>query len=641
MVKKKSTRSITLDSKIKDIYENPIGKDVIGKILIQLGQSEDVLKKPILMNLKLKSLAKLTNPSFGSDFFDTLLRILNSESARPKEESGKITKKWWKEAVFYQIYPRSFKDSDGDGIGDLEGIIEKLDYLKDLGIDAIWLSPIYDSPNDDNGYDIRDYYNILADFGTMDTFERLLGEVHRRGMRLIMDLVVNHTSDEHPWFQMALVDKKSKYRDYYIFREGDSSSPPNNWLSFFSGSAWNYYDEEGIWGLHLFSKKQMDLNWENENLREDIASMVRWWLEKGVDGFRLDVINFISKEPGLPDGSQAISDLMGYRGIEHYFYGPKLHEYLHELKKNAFVPYDGFSVGETPGIGMEMSKLLTGDYREELDMIFSFEHLEIPGRWKFDDYQYDLNYLKKYMIKWQEEYPNYCWQSLFYENHDQPRMVSKVNPDSKHRKKLAKLLAGVQLTLKGTPFIYQGQEIAMKNQEFKSICQLRDIESLNLYKELIKKETKEKAFASILAGTRDHARTPVQWNGGKHGGFSTGEPWIVGDDDYKKWNVEAQLKDKYSVVNFYKGLTRLRKSNMALIYGKTKFVEKNTKDYMAYYRVLGQEKFLMECNLSDKKLKGKLKPEGYEKVMSNYLDDSKELRPYEFTIFYLNGELKA
>ena len=650
---------ITLDSKLKDVYDHPIGKDVMGRILLQLGKSEELLMKPLVMNLKLKSLAKLAGRALEDDFFDTLLHLLNSEKDRPREESGRVQRKWWKEAVFYQIYPRSFYDSNGDGIGDLEGIIGKLDYLKELGVDAIWLSPIYDSPNDDNGYDIRDYSSILKEFGTMAIFERLLEQVHHRGMKLIMDLVVNHTSDEHPWFQLALSSKESKYRDYYIFRESEDG-PPNNWTSFFSGSAWNYYEEQDIWGLHLFSKKQMDLNWENENVRKDVASMVRWWLEKGVDGFRLDVINYISKEPGLPDGNKTISDLMGYCGVERYFYGPKLHEYLRELKAEAFNPYQAFSVGETPGIGMEMSKLLTADYREELDMIFAFDHLETPGHVRFDDYQYDLNYYKKYMIKWQEEYPNYCWQSLFYENHDNPRMVSKVNPDPKHREKLAKLLAGIQLTLRGTPFIYQGQEIGMVNQNFKSIEQLRDVESLNLYQELIdtslankgqedigkgqmgtgkvrkntvKSQTEKAALQKVLAGSRDHARTPVQWNNKSYGGFSYRKPWIVGDEDYKKWNVESQLKDKYSVLNFYKGLIQLRKENEALIYGKVKFTQKETKDYMAYYRALGEEVFLIECNLSDKKIKEKVKPEKFKKVLSNYTQDSKDLRPYEFNIF--------
>ena len=294
-----------------------------------------------------------------------------------------------KEAVFYQIYPRSFKDSNGDGIGDLQGIISKLDYIKKLGIDAIWLSPIYDSPNDDNGYDIRDYKKIMDEFGTMEDFDQLLDEVHNRGMGLIMDLVVNHTSDEHQWYQRAISEPDSKYGDYYIFKD-----QPNNWTSIFGGSAWNYVEERNQYALHLFSKKQMDLNWENENLRAEIHDMIRWWLEKGVDGFRLDVINYISKSHGIPDGSESIGKVMGLYGMEHYFYGPNLHRYLRELKEKVFMPYNAFTVGETPGIGMEMSKLLTAEDRNELDMVFSFDHLETPGHYKFDDYRYDLNYLK-------------------------------------------------------------------------------------------------------------------------------------------------------------------------------------------------------------------------------------------------------
>jgi oligo-1,6-glucosidase len=312
-----------------------------------------------------------------------------------------------------QIYPRSFQDSDGDGIGDLKGIIMRLDYLKTLGVDAIWLSPVYDSPNDDNGYDIRDYYQIMKEFGSMDDFDLLLKEVHNRGMRLIMDLVVNHTSDEHPWFQEAIKAPDSKYHEYYHFHKSEDGNPPNNWTSFFGGSAWNYYEDNNEWALHLFSKKQMDLNWENEKVRKEIIGMIRWWLTKGVDGFRMDVINYISKSEGLPGGNESIGKLMGYYGIEHYFYGPKLHQYLKELKQEAFEPYHAFTVGETPGVGMEMSKLLTADYRKELDMVFSFDHLETPGHTRFDDYRYDLNYLKKYMSDWMENYGDHCWMSLF------------------------------------------------------------------------------------------------------------------------------------------------------------------------------------------------------------------------------------
>ena len=383
----KLKKKLTINSRIKDIYQHPLGKDVISKLLLQLNVNEVFIDNFIVGNLKLKTLAQLGIKGMDDDFFQAVLNLLNKESEEARRNSAEIKTVWWKEAVFYQIYPRSFKDSNNDGIGDLGGIIEKLDYLKDLGVDAIWLSPIYDSPNDDNGYDIRDYFLIMKEFGTMKDFDELLKEVHKRGMRLIMDLVINHTSDEHFWFQEALKNPKSKYRNYYLIKD-----KPNNWTSFFSGSAWNYYEKQKFWALHLFSKKQIDLNWENKDLRQEISEMVQWWLAKGVDGFRLDVINYISKDDGLPDGNSLIGDLMGYYGIEHYFYGPRLHQYLNELKINAFMPYQAFSVGETPGIGLEMAKLLTGDYRNELDMIFSFDHLENPGHTRFEEYKYDLNY---------------------------------------------------------------------------------------------------------------------------------------------------------------------------------------------------------------------------------------------------------
>ncbi|MEG0109836.1 MAG: alpha-amylase family glycosyl hydrolase, partial [Oscillospiraceae bacterium] len=374
---------LTENSRIKDVFANPVGKDIIKKILLQMGYSEALITNPIASNIKLKTLPKLLKKQIDDNFVTTLLNLLNSEKDTPLADNCPAAKAWWKEAVFYQIYPRSFCDGNGDGIGDIQGIIEKLDYIKQLGIDAIWLSPIYDSPNDDNGYDIRDYKKIMSEFGTMEDFDALLAEIHARGMRLIMDLVVNHTSDEHEWFQKAIHEPNSKYANYYIFRD-----KPNNWSSFFSGSAWKYIKENGKYALHLFSPKQMDLNWESEDLRHEIESMVQWWLQKGVDGFRMDVINYISKADGLPNGNECIGALMGYKGVENYFYGPRLHEYLKELKEKAFAPYNAFSVGETPGTGMEMSKLLTADYRKELDMVFSFDHLETPGHVRFDDYLY-------------------------------------------------------------------------------------------------------------------------------------------------------------------------------------------------------------------------------------------------------------
>ena len=428
---------LTINDRVRDVYAHPVGRDIIRKILLQTGHGDWIVNNPIVGGIRLKSLLKLTSGYVDRSFLDTLLELLNGEPDAPRADDCPVTPAWWKEAVFYQVYPRSFKDSNGDGIGDLGGILEKLDYLKDLGIDAIWLSPVYDSPNDDNGYDIRDYRKIMTEFGTMEDFDELLEGVHNRGMRLIMDLVVNHTSDEHEWFKKAVAEPKSRYGGYYFFRD-----KPNNWTSFFGGSAWRTIEERRQYALHLFSGKQMDLNWDNPDVRNDVKDMVRWWLGKGVDGFRMDVVNYISKRKGLPDGNEKIGELIGYIGMEHYFYGPKLHEYLRELKREAFDPFGAFSVGETPGAGMEMGKLLTADYRKELDMIFSFDHLETPGHVRFDDYRYDLNYYKQYMTDWMENYGGHCWMSLFYDNHDNPRMLSKIDPDPAHPERNAFYLPG-------------------------------------------------------------------------------------------------------------------------------------------------------------------------------------------------------
>lgn len=624
---------LTLNHRIKDLYKNPVGKDVIDKLLLQMGYSEVLIKNPIVGNIKLKALPKLTRGFVDDDFLNAILELLNSEPDTPMKYEGPKKPAWWKEAVFYQIYPRSFKDSNNDGIGDLRGIIEKLDYLESLGVDAIWLSPIYDSPNDDNGYDIRDYNKIMAEFGNMEDFDQLLEAVHSRGMKLIMDLVINHTSDEHEWFQKAIKEPGSKYGNYYFFKD-----EPNNWTSFFSGSAWNYIEERNQYALHLFSKKQMDLNWDNPEVRDELAQMVKGWLEKGVDGFRMDVINYISKREGLPDGNEKIGKLIGFNGIEHYFYGPKLHEYLKELNEKAFAPYNAFSVGETPGIGLETAKLLTADYRKELNMIFSFDHLENPGKSKFDNYQYDLNYYKKYMINWMENYPNNCQMSLFYDNHDNPRMLSKVDSSSQYRYFLAKLLAVMQMTLKGTPFIYQGQELGMINNNFESMDQLRDVESLNLYSELIESLSKADAFKKIMDGTRDHSRTPMQWSNSKYGGFSGAEPWISGDDDYLICNAEDQDNDKDSVLNFYRDIIKLRKEYKSLIYGDIKIVNKRTKDLFTYYRTSETEIIYIECNLCNKEKKRKGKFPYADKLISNYPDTEKSiLRPYEATVWKIKS----
>ena len=573
--------TLTYDSRVKDLYRNPVGHDALARVLLQLGLPERVLTNPVVANLKLRTAADLAGKKLGRDFFDTLLHLVNLERDEPHPSAGAITPKWWKEAVFYQIYPRSFCDGNGDGIGDLPGILSKLDYLKELGVDALWLSPIYDSPNDDNGYDIRDYDKIMEEFGTMDDFQRLLDGVHRRGMRLIMDLVVNHTSDEHTWYQQALADENSPYRAYYFFRGDDGSrTPPNNWTSFFSGPAWNYVEGSSSWALHLFSKKQMDLNWDNPDVRRDIIAMVNRWLDRGVDGFRMDVINYISKEEGLPQGDETIGALMGFTGIEHYYYGPRLHQYLREIREKAFEPHGAFSVGETPGLGMKMCQLVTGEERGELDMVFSFDHLETPGHTRFDDYEYDLNYLRDYLIDWTEHYGSNCWMSLFYNNHDNPRMISKITGDISQHTALSKLLAVMQLTLRGTPFLFQGDEMGLGNYPFTSMDQITDVEARGYYEEHIRTEPADKVFADILAGTREHARIPLPWN-----------------RELPACYKGLRQQPKAEVLEAYKTLIRLRHGDKALVYGTFR-VRDRRKGRFAYERGLEGRRYLVDCNLS-------------------------------------------
>mgnify|MGYP004524628921 FL=1 len=590
-------KKLTLESKIGELYRSPVGHDALAKVLLQIGLPEKVITNPVVAGMKLKTVAGMTKKKLGTDFYEALLKLVNSEQDEPAPGDGRIAEKWWKEAVFYQIYPRSFYDSNGDGIGDIPGITEKLDYLKELGIDALWLSPVYDSPNDDNGYDIRDYRAIMREFGTMEDFDRLLAEVHKRGMHLIMDLVVNHTSDEHTWYRQALADRNSPYREYYFFRDEDGSGqPPNNWVSFFSGPAWNHNEEDHSWSLHLFSKKQMDLNWENPEVRKDVIEMINWWLDKGVDGFRMDVINYISKEEGLPQGNETIGSLMGYPGIEHYYYGPKLHQYLREIQEKAFAPHGAFSVGETPGLGMKMCQLVTGEERRELDMVFSFDHLETPGHVRLEEYEYDLNYLRDYMIDWQEHYGNNCWMSLFYNNHDNPRMISKITQDAKKHVPIAKLLAVMQFTLRGTPFVFQGDEMGLANYAFTSMEQITDVEAKGYYKEHIETESAEKVFATILAGTREHARVPLPWN-------RTVLPCHAG----------LHQEPKAEVTAVYRSLIELRKNTRALVYGDFKAVNRK-KDRFAYERTLDGESYLIDCNLGEKPCRAQKRQGSWEKI---------------------------
>jgi oligo-1,6-glucosidase len=612
--------SLSMDSRLSDLYDTPVGYDLIRKLLLQMNLPDWIPARGPLSRMRLRTLKKLAGRKLDADFFDSLLRLISSEKDAPAAGNGPVTPAWWKEAVFYQIYPRSFMDSDGDGIGDLNGIISKLDYLKGLGVNALWLSPIFDSPNDDNGYDIRDYEKIMKEFGTMEDFTRLLDGVHARGMHLILDLVVNHTSDEHRWFRTALADPASKYRDYYFFRNGkEGNEPPNNWKSFFSGPAWNYYPEQKLWALHLFSKKQMDLNWDCPDVRSDVAAMVNRWLDRGVDGFRMDVINYISKEPGLPQGNRAIGDMIGYTGVERYFYGPHLHEYLHELHEKAFAPHHAFSVGETPGLGMKMSALVTGEERKELDMVFSFDQLETPGHTRFDDYRYDLNYYKKYITDWMLHYGNNCRMSLFYNNHDNPRMVSKVSTDPRYARAIETLLAVLQFTLKGTPFVFQGDEMGLTNAPFRSIEEIPDVESRNLYEELCRKESPEQAFAVILAGTRQHARLLLPWN---HFPKDYPEHLIQKADD--------------SVTEIYRELIALRCGNRTLIYGSFEPVCLS-KDRFLYRRVSGPDadSYLIECNLSSREMKAVFSGKDSRLIFPHEVPEKerKHLKPYEARIW--------
>lgn len=605
---------ISYNSNIGEILENPVGSDIINKLLLQTGLSIKVLKNPLVSRLKLSTLKKLLKGKFSEGFFDSFINLLNCETDTENPVlDGEITHKWWKEAVFYQIYPRSFYDTNNDGIGDLRGIIEKLDYLKDLGVDALWLSPIYDSPNDDNGYDIRDYRKIMTEFGTMEDFDELLSKAHEKGLKLIMDLVVNHTSDEHEWFVKGLKDPSSKYHNYYIWRDIDGDNPPNNWTSFFAGSAWNRYDEIGQWALHSFSKKQMDLNWESDELRAEVIDMIKWWLDKGVDGFRMDVINLISKREGLPDGDPLIGDMMGVVGIEHDFYGPKLHEYLKEIKKEAFKPYDAFSVGETPGLGLKMARMVTGEERNELDMIFSFDHLESPGKSRYDDYNYDLEYLKKYFLKWQLEYGNNCWPSIFYNNHDNPKMVSKIRSDGMYVEEIEKLLAVMQFTLKGTPFIYQGEEMGLKNYSFDSIDDITDVEAKGYFNRYLETMSSKEAFSKILAGTREHARILLPWN-------ETDDP-----------KVRSQAASE-SITKAYKELIKIRKDNASLVYGS--FKPLRTEKGVFTYQRGDKGDFIIDVNLSEKPSKAYVPSDEYKLIWG--ADRKGELSPYEARIWGLD-----
>lgn len=508
-------------------------------------------------------------------------------------------RKWWKEAVVYQVYPRSFMDSNGDGVGDLQGIRSKLDYLKWLGIDVIWLSPIYESPNDDMGYDISNYQAIMKDFGNMADFEDLLAEAHERGIRILMDLVVNHTSDEHQWFQESRKDKTNPYRDFYIWRSSADGTPPNNWASFFGGSVWELDGLTEEYYLHLFSKKQPDLNWEHPSVRREIFAMMRWWLDKGVDGFRMDVINAISKVPGLPDVPGG--EHLAWAG-ELFLNGPQVHEFIQEMHDEVLSKYDVMTVGETLSVTTHQARDYVGEDRRELNMVFQFELMDIdagPGG-KWDVQEWELHDFKEILSRWQTELANQGWNALYLNNHDQPRQVSRFGNDSEYREASAKMLATLLHTLQGTPFIFQGEELGMTNVPFANIDEYRDIETLNWYEEQVHEGTlsQEEIMRSIHTKSRDNARTPMQWNKGPNAGFSTGEPWIGVNPNYVAVNVEEQMENPDSVLHYYRTLIALRRQHPVLVYGDYQLLGATDTNLFAYVRTDGDSTLCVVLNFS-------------------------------------------
>lgn len=555
-----------------------------------------------------------------------------------------MNEKWWKNAVVYQIYPRSFKDSNGDGIGDLEGIYEKLDYLAELGIDVIWMSPVYKSPNDDNGYDISDYQDIMDDFGTMDDFDRVLKKAHSLNIKIMMDLVVNHTSDEHKWFIESKKSKDNPYHDYYMWADPDKNgNPPNRWESCFSGSAWEYVESVGQFYLHSFSCKQPDLNWDNPKVREEVFKMMTWWCDKGIDGFRMDVISMISKYPGLPDGPENGNGYTGNTSCD----GPNIHKYLREMNEKVLSKYRLITVGECPGVNAEQAKKYANIDGSELDMIFQFEHvsgsaLKPCHHGKWDGEAMTMPELRANFTKWQKDLEGCAWNSLFLSNHDQPRCVSRFGNDSEQYRELsAKMLATMTHFQKGTPYVYQGEELGMTNAYMENIADYRDIESLNAYKELTTKENipAETVMGYIKAVGRDNARTPMQWDASDNGGFTSGTPWLQVNKNYKTINADAQVNDPDSVFAYYKKLIALRHTNEVMVNGVYDVLIPDHPQIYAYTRTLGDKQLLVLCNDSD--TNAAIPAEIQEKIhaaknilIQNYKDtDESTLRPYEAVVY--------
>ena len=545
---------------------------------------------------------------------------------------------WWKEAVIYQIYPRSFQDSNGDGIGDLNGVTMRLDYLKKLGIDVIWLSPVYKSPNDDNGYDISDYRDIMTEFGTMEDFDRMLAAAHERGIKIVMDLVVNHTSDEHKWFIESRKSKDNPYRNYYIWKDPKDGHEPTNWGSNFSGSAWKFDETTGQYYLHLFSEKQPDLNWENPKVRDAVYDMMTWWCDKGIDGFRMDVISMISKVQSYPDGE--LFDGVYGNANPYVCNGPRVHEFLQEMNRRVLSRYDIMTVGEAAGVTVEEAKRYANNEGTELGMVFHFEHTDgssnsesVIGKWTVNPPR--LTYVRGILNKWQTELEGKAWGSLYWDNHDQPRAVSRFGNDSKEwREVSAKMLATVLHMQKGTPYVYQGEEFGMTNMHFESIDDCRDIEEINAYQQyvtdhkLVDAETMLRCFDTIA---RDNARTPVQWDNSPNAGFTTGTPWIKVNPNYTEINAEAALADPNSVFYYYQKLIRLRHTTPIIVYGTFRPLLPDSEVLYAYEREMDGKVLTVAANWTDKEQECTLFDdlEG-EELITNY-DSHKTgiLQPYE------------
>ncbi|MBM7094821.1 alpha-glucosidase [Bacillus sp. H-16] len=552
-----------------------------------------------------------------------------------------MERKWWKEAVVYQVYPRSFMDSNGDGIGDIKGIMSRLDYLKDLGIDVIWICPIYKSPNEDNGYDISDYKDIMDEFGTMEDFDELLAEAHKRGLKIIMDLVINHTSADHEWFIESRKGKDNPKRDYYIWVDPkDDGSEPNNWESIFGGSAWEFDEESGQYYMHIFAKGQPDLNWENPDVRKDLYDMVNWWLDKGIDGFRVDAISHIKKTPGFPDmpnpeGRKYVPSFAGHMNQ------PGIQEFLSEFKEETLDHYDVMTVGEANGVTVDDAHLWVGEENGKFNMVFQFESLDLWG--KDTDEGIDLPAFKQSYTRWQKGLDGVGWNALFLENHDVPRSVSTLGDDKTYRTASAKALATMYFLMQGTPFIYQGQEIGMTNVQFDSIDDYDDVDAHNLYKNLTAEgKSHEDVMKIIWKRGRDNSRTPMHWNSEESGGFTTGTPWMKMNPNYTEVNVEDQKEDPESVYEYYKNLIRLRKNHDVLLYGSYDILLPDHENLFAYTRTLNGETVLVVTNMSGEQVPFELPKDqqftGAEKLLGNCETEERDinyldLKPFEAVVY--------